>query len=107
MATRIAPSAMMPPTTARKPNAPTTRSESGMTVVKMLKKLGQMRGTTTVMVPHDNHTLEMADWSKRRMRSDAGAEQRYNPINPRLCDRDARWQCHTMTIQTTIRLTTR
>lgn len=58
MATRIAPSAMMPPTRARKPNAPTTYSESGITVVKMLKKLGQMRGTTTVMVPHDNHSLE-------------------------------------------------
>lgn len=35
--------------------------ESGMTVVKMLKKLGQMRGTTTVMVTHDNRILEMAD----------------------------------------------
>ena len=36
-------------------------SESGMTVVKMLKKLGQLRGTTTVMVTHDNRILEMAD----------------------------------------------
>lgn len=36
-------------------------SESGMTVVKMLKKLGQTRGTTTVMVTHDNRILEMAD----------------------------------------------
>lgn len=36
-------------------------SESGMAVVKMLKKLGQMRGTTTVMVTHDNRILEMAD----------------------------------------------
>ena len=35
--------------------------ESGMTVVKMLKKLGQARGTTTVMVTHDNRILEMAD----------------------------------------------
>lgn len=35
--------------------------ESGMTVVRMLKKLGQMRGTTTVMVTHDNRILEMAD----------------------------------------------
>ncbi len=36
-------------------------SESGMTVVRILKKLGQMRGTTTVMVTHDNRILEMAD----------------------------------------------
>lgn len=36
-------------------------SESGMTVVKMLKKLGGVRGTTTVMVTHDNRILEMAD----------------------------------------------
>lgn len=36
-------------------------SESGMIVVKMLKKLGQMRGSTTVMVTHDNRILEMAD----------------------------------------------
>jgi putative ABC transport system ATP-binding protein len=36
-------------------------SESGMTVVKMLKKLGQTRGTTTVMVTHDNRILELAD----------------------------------------------
>ena len=36
-------------------------SESGMIVVKMLKRLGQLRGTTTVMVTHDNRILEMAD----------------------------------------------
>lgn len=36
-------------------------SESGMTVVRMLKKLGQTRGTTTVMVTHDNRILELAD----------------------------------------------
>ncbi len=36
-------------------------SESGMTVVKILKKLGQTRRTTTVMVTHDNRILEMAD----------------------------------------------
>jgi putative ABC transport system ATP-binding protein len=35
--------------------------ESGMTVVAMLKKLGAMRGTTTVMVTHDNRILELAD----------------------------------------------
>lgn len=35
--------------------------ESGMTVVKMLKKLGEARGTTTVMVTHDNRILELAD----------------------------------------------
>lgn len=36
-------------------------SESGMTVVSMLKKLGSTRGTTTVMVTHDNRILELAD----------------------------------------------
>ncbi len=35
--------------------------ESGHTVVKMLKTLGEERGTTTVMVTHDNRILEMAD----------------------------------------------
>lgn len=35
--------------------------ESGMTVVRMLKKLGEARGTTTVMVTHDNRILELAD----------------------------------------------
>jgi putative ABC transport system ATP-binding protein len=36
-------------------------SESGMNVVMMLKKLGQTRGTTTVMVTHDNRILKLAD----------------------------------------------
>ena len=36
-------------------------SESGMIVVKMLKKLGQLRRTTMVMVTHDNRILETAD----------------------------------------------
>ncbi len=35
--------------------------ESGRTVVKMLKTLGEQRGTTTVMVTHDNRILELAD----------------------------------------------
>ncbi len=35
--------------------------ESGMSVVKMLKELGQKRGTTTVMITHDNRILELAD----------------------------------------------
>ncbi len=35
--------------------------ESGMGVVRMLKKLGAARGTTTVMVTHDNRILELAD----------------------------------------------
>lgn len=35
--------------------------ESGFTVVQMLKKLGEVRGTTTVMVTHDNRILELAD----------------------------------------------
>ena len=34
---------------------------SGHTVVAMLKKLGQVRGTTTVMVTHDNRILDLAD----------------------------------------------
>lgn len=35
--------------------------ESGTLVVRMLKRLGEKRGTTTVMVTHDNRILEMAD----------------------------------------------
>jgi len=35
--------------------------ESGMQVVKLLKRLGKVRGITTVMVTHDNRVLEMAD----------------------------------------------
>jgi len=35
--------------------------DSGRTVVEMLKALGQERGTTTVMVTHDNRILELAD----------------------------------------------
>jgi len=35
--------------------------DSGHTVVEMLKKLGEERGTTTVMVTHDNRILELAD----------------------------------------------
>jgi len=35
--------------------------ESGAVVVQMLKLLGQTRGTTTVMVTHDNRILELAD----------------------------------------------
>jgi len=35
--------------------------ESGHTVVQMLKSLGKIRGTTTVMVTHDPRILEMAD----------------------------------------------
>lgn len=34
---------------------------SGMNVVEMLKKLGKVRQTTTVMVTHDNRILELAD----------------------------------------------
>ena len=36
-------------------------SESGTVIVEMLKRLGQVRGTTTVMVTHDNRILELAD----------------------------------------------
>jgi putative ABC transport system ATP-binding protein len=35
--------------------------ESGVTVVEMLKRLGRERGTTTVMVTHDNRILDRAD----------------------------------------------
>ncbi len=35
--------------------------DSGMTVVTLLKRLGRERGTTTLMVTHDNRILEMAD----------------------------------------------
>jgi putative ABC transport system ATP-binding protein len=35
--------------------------DSGMQVVKLLKRLGKERETTTVMVTHDNRILEMAD----------------------------------------------
>lgn len=35
--------------------------ESGQTVVEMLKALGEQRGTTTVMVTHDNRILDLAD----------------------------------------------
>lgn len=35
--------------------------ESGQTVVEMLAALGQQRGTTTLMVTHDNRILDLAD----------------------------------------------
>ena len=35
--------------------------DSGGLVVRMLKRLGSERGTTTMMVTHDNRILEMAD----------------------------------------------
>ncbi|NJM84438.1 MAG: ATP-binding cassette domain-containing protein [Tabrizicola sp.] len=35
--------------------------DSGHLVVEMLKRLGQERGTTTVMVTHDNRILDLAD----------------------------------------------
>ena len=35
--------------------------DSGRTVVEMLRALGRERGTTTVMVTHDNGILELAD----------------------------------------------
>ena len=35
--------------------------ESGLAVVRMLKALGAARGTTTVMVTHDNRILDLAD----------------------------------------------
>jgi putative ABC transport system ATP-binding protein len=35
--------------------------EAGLAVVRMLKRLGQSRGTTTVMVTHDPRILDLAD----------------------------------------------
>lgn len=35
--------------------------ESGMKIVQLLKRLGEVRGTTTVMVTHDNRILDLAD----------------------------------------------
>lgn len=35
--------------------------DSGLTVVEMVKEMGRARGTTTVMVTHDNRILELAD----------------------------------------------
>src|SRR4028118_221053 len=35
--------------------------EAGLQVVQMLKALGRERGTTTLMVTHDNRILELAD----------------------------------------------
>ncbi|HRO13757.1 MAG TPA: ATP-binding cassette domain-containing protein [Paracoccus sp. (in: a-proteobacteria)] len=35
--------------------------DSGLNVVQLLKRLGKARGTTTVMVTHDNRILELAD----------------------------------------------
>jgi putative ABC transport system ATP-binding protein len=45
---------------ADEPTAALDRT-SGMNVVKMLKRLGAERGTTTVMVTHDGRILELAD----------------------------------------------
>jgi putative ABC transport system ATP-binding protein len=35
--------------------------ETGLNTVRLLKRLGEVRGTTTVMVTHDNRILELAD----------------------------------------------
>lgn len=35
--------------------------ESGLNVVRLLKRLGERRGTTTLMVTHDSRILELAD----------------------------------------------
>ena len=35
--------------------------DSGYLVVRMLKQLGEARGTTTIMVTHDNRILDLAD----------------------------------------------
>lgn len=35
--------------------------DSGLKIVQLLKRLGEVRGTTTVMVTHDNRILDLAD----------------------------------------------
>ena len=35
--------------------------DSGVNVVELLRRMGRARGTTTVMVTHDNRILELAD----------------------------------------------
>jgi len=35
--------------------------DSGLRTVRLLKRLGEVRGTTTVMVTHDNRILDLAD----------------------------------------------
>lgn len=35
--------------------------ESGLRAVQILKRLGEVRGTTTIMVTHDNRILDLAD----------------------------------------------
>jgi putative ABC transport system ATP-binding protein len=35
--------------------------DSGLNVVHILKQLGRERGTTTLMVTHDNRILDLAD----------------------------------------------
>ena len=45
---------------ADEPTAALDKDSSGI-VVRMLKRLGAERGTTTMMVTHDNRILEMAD----------------------------------------------
>lgn len=35
--------------------------ETGLRMVQILKRLGEVRGTTTVMVTHDHRILELAD----------------------------------------------
>ena len=35
--------------------------DSGLNLVRILKRLGEVRGTTTIMVTHDNRILDLAD----------------------------------------------
>jgi len=58
--------------------------ESGAVVVQMLKRLGQARGTTTIMVTHDNRILELADrivtLEDGRIVADTATRQRPAPV---------------------------
>lgn len=54
---------------------------SGFQVVSMLKRLGRARGTTTLMVTHDNRILEMADRILTMEEGRIVADERRSPFS--------------------------